>query len=396
MKVYKNNFSNDNYFLKHKTYVLHIVLFLLINGLFIVKYVSRTNFNPVLILILYSIIFVTLYSIIIKIYIRKLSEKTIRIIYWSFVGIIILGILLLHKLIDPLTIQVDRWSAINNFISTLFQEKYPYLAQTHLGGYGSPFPFWQFFHIPFYLMGDVGLGLLFIFIILSFSLKWILNNYRKAFVFLFLILVSPAFWYEVLVRSDLMYNFILCFIIISLIHKIDNSINKNPLLLGILCGLFLSTRLSIVVPFAIYLIPDFWSSELKRKISFILAGLTTFLITFIPLLIWDFNALIFFEYNPFILQSRQGSIYEITFLIIMVFYFAFKWKKDFSKQFSYTGIALFLFVGVTFFHKMITDSFSNGLFSPRYDLTYFNMALPYIFYAIASKNSESASLASSH
>lgn len=387
MKAFQDILSCYNYILRHKTYVLYLFLFLFINGLFIVKYGSRTNINPLLILIIYSVVFVILHS-----FITKFSRKNIAIIYWSFVGIIIIGIILLHKMIDPLTIQVDRWSALNNFISALFRGEYPYMAQTHLGGYGSPFPFWQVFHIPFYLIGDVGKAMLFIFIVLSLSLKWILNDYKKAFIYLFLMFISPAFWYEVLVRSDLMYNFILCFILISLIHKMDISIKKNPFVLGFICGLLLSTRLSIVIPFAIYLIPDFWNSELKRKLSFFLTGTATFIITFTPLLFWDFNALLFFEYNPFILQSRQGSLYEMFLLIFMVIFFGFKWKTDFSKQFSYTGIVLFIFVGITFIHMMITDNFSNGLFSPRYDLTYFNMALPFIIYTIASGDDKKNSL----
>ena len=60
--------------------------------------------------------------------------------------------------LDPMTIQVDRWSAIHNFLNHLVHGIYPYAAQTHLGGYGSPFPVWQLLHLPFYWLGNVGLS----------------------------------------------------------------------------------------------------------------------------------------------------------------------------------------------------------------------------------------------
>ena len=75
--------------------------------------------------------------------------------------------------IDPYSIKVDRWSAIHNFLTCLLAGEYPYAAQTHLGGYGSPFPVWQLFHLPFYLLGNVGLSLIVAVIIFAYSV-WLL------------------------------------------------------------------------------------------------------------------------------------------------------------------------------------------------------------------------------
>lgn len=380
MKTQKHIFLNNLF--KQKSYFTNQLFFLFVNGLFILKYVSRINVNPILILIAYIFTMLLLFFITNKHFV-KLNEKTGKKIYWIIVSFIIFGILILHKIVDPITIQVDRWSAIHNFIYTLFQGEYPYLAKTHLGGYGSPFPFWQFLHIPFYILGDVGLGMLFMIILLSVSLKLILRNYNNALLYLLMLIASPAFWYEVLVRSDLLYNFMLCFLVIVFINRKNITINKNSYLLGVLCGLILSTRLSVIIPFAIYLLPDFWHSGIKKQVKFLLTGFFSFILTFLPLLIWDFDSLIFFKFNPFILQSRQGSILEIIVLIIMIIFFGFRWKSNFTKQFSYTSIVIVFFVVITFMHRMISDNFSNGLFSSRYDLTYFNMALPFIIYSIS-------------
>jgi hypothetical protein len=288
--------------------------------------------------------------------------------------------------INPYAIHVDRWSAIHNFLHNLFQGLYPYSAKTHLGGYGSPFPIWQAFHIPFYLLGDVGLGMLFSIITLSIFLIWLFDNYLKAFLFNVLLAISPAFWYEVAVRSDLFYNFILCLIAITYIHKKRYSIQQHFLGLGILCGLFLSTRFSIVIPFAIYLFSDFIRSDIKQKFTFGAIIILVFIISFLPFIFWNFNTLFFFEYNPFILQTRQGSLLEVVLISSLGVFLSLKWKANILLCSSYISITLFILVSVTFLHRMISEHFVNGLFSSSYDITYFNMALPFIIFALASKD----------
>jgi hypothetical protein len=372
-------------FLYAKSYnslVISFFLFLLVNGLFICKYTSRLNINSTLIVLMYVCGIFLLFFFPFKKIVGERNKKKNILIFWLTALLIIIGILIAHSLINPFTIQVDRWSAIHNFIDALLRGEYPYLVQTHLGGYGSPFPFWQFLHIPFYLLGDVGLGMLFFFIILVLSLKGILKNYGKAVIYLLLLFLSPAFWYEVLVRSDLLYNFIFCFVIISFIHKNHLVIKQNYYLMGTICGLLLSSRLTIIIPFAIFLLTDFLEANFKEKFKFLLAASSAFTLTFLPFLLKNSSALLFFEYNPFVLQTRQGSFIELIGLTILILYFGLKSSKNISKQMYYTSISIVLFVGFTFLHRMITDNFSESLFSSMYDITYFNMALPFIIYSI--------------
>jgi hypothetical protein len=362
------------------------LLFLIINTLFVAKYTIRFGQNPVITVLAYCLFMSFIWWIT---YHKTLTKNTYKTAFYLVTSFSIIGISVLNYYINPLNLQVDRWSAIHNFLQHLFSGQYPYAAQTHLGGYGSPFPVWQVFHIPFYLLGNVGLGMLFSICILAVFLVWFFKDYSKSAIFILLLTISPAFWYEVAVRSDLIYNFILCFISIAIIHKKGFSIQNRTIGLGVLCGLFLSTRFSIVIPFAIYLFPDFLSSQIKTKIVFITTTILVFLITFLPLVFWSFDTLFFFKYNPFILQTRQGTPFETVIIASLGLYLAKKSKKNFTRCTTYTAVTFFSLVTITFLHRMISDNFVAGLFDSAYDITYFNMALPFIIYSLANTEIQS-------
>lgn len=359
---------------------IQFLLFLLINNLFVAKYASRiTPYYPILMAI-YTSAVILVYIVTVKknIELKKLPVKTT---YITLTLISLIGIFTLLHLINPYSVKVDRWSAIHNFLQNLFSGQYPYAARTHLGGYGSPFPVWQFFHIPFYLLGDVGLAMPFAFALMSIMLVWLFNSYKQALLFLSYLIISPAFWYEAAVRSDLLYNMILCFLSICILYKKNIRIADHYVLIAILCGLFLSTRLPIVIPFSLYLLPDFFKSNIKAKLIFILVAAAIFVISFLPLVFWNSNMLFFFKYNPFILQTRQGSVWETIIVATAGIYLSTKWK-DIKTCFFYTSTTLIVLVVLSIAYRMYKSG-NVDLFSTAYDITYFNMALPFIIFILA-------------
>ena len=106
----------------------------------------------------------------------------------------------LQYVVDPYSLQVDRWSAIHNFLAAMQQGDYPYGASTHLGGYGSPFPVWQILHLPFYFLGNVGLSIFVVVLVFIGTLYHIHSN-KVALMATILLFISPAFWYEIAVRT---------------------------------------------------------------------------------------------------------------------------------------------------------------------------------------------------
>ncbi len=369
------------------TQVLSYYLYLLINEFFILKY-SLRFVNPTWALvacILYAVgIIFFFYLIKQNRFVSSLNRKTVIVIALA----VILLLVLCQSMVDPYTLKVDRWSAIHNFLYNLFNGIYPYAAQTHLGGYGSPFPVWQVFHIPFYLFGNVGLSFLVGVGLFLDSIRRIFGC-QQAFMALLLLIVSPAFVYEVVVRSDLSTNFLVCAAIILYFHYYNITFNKHWLLLSVIIGLMASTRLSILVPFGIYFLRDFVSMDYRRQLLSVTVIFTFFTLTFLPFLLWNGEMLLFFEYNPFVLQSRQGNPLDFLLFIPLGIWFAFSWRNDINRYFFNTACLLLILVIVTFVHNMYLNDNWNELFESAYDITYFNMALPFLIVAVVHSNNKS-------
>lgn len=361
-----------------KTNRLALFLYIFINSLFILKYGLRLLpwYAVITACILYGglVVLANKYKYIIP----KLSYLNIQR-GTTFIALLIclLFLLAFQYIPDPMTIQVDRWSAIHNFLFNLTHGIYPYAAQTHLDGYGSPFPVWQLFHLPFYLMGNVGLSFIAGILLFVHSLSLHLKDKEEQIAFVFLG-SSPAFIYEVFVRSDLMTNFMVSMSILLYCIHYRLTIQKNPLLLGIIVGLMMSTRFSAIIPFCIYYFYDFFYAQLRQQVSFLSLVIFTFCITFLPFLLWDSQMLLFFEYNPFILQTRQGHPLDLLLLIPVGIALSFWQQKQPNRHFIASAVMLFLLVTVTFTHTMFVNNSWTELFDSTFDITYFGMALPFL------------------
>lgn len=353
-----------------------IGLYLLINSLFVLKYSMR---------ILPELSFVaTGIYLLFALFLLYLLSRPFQVnkILFGFLLLLTLSVLIcLQYSIDPYSLNVDRWSAIHNFLDYLVNGIYPYSAQTHLGGYGSPFPVWQLFHLPFYLVGNVGLSFVLATLLFVHSI-YQSKGLQSAFMCFVLLLCSPAFIYEVMVRSDLLSNFLVCCAVINYLFIYKVSIQRNIWLIGIIGGLFLCTRLSAVIPLIILYFREFLSISSKNKILLLFITICTFVITFIPFIFWNFSILHFTEYNPFVLQSRQGHLTDFLWIIPLGIFFSMTWKGSIE---YYGKMALFLFLLVVFIfvHNMYIHQNWSSLFDGFYDITYFNMSLPFIILSLS-------------
>ena len=117
-------------------YYTTLALYLVINVLFVEKYAARvTDYH-----LLFSLAYLLGAYLSINIILKKVATSFLSTKWLICVGFLFICIALgIQYKINPLTIQVDRWSAIHNFLVNLFQGNYPYGSSTHLGGYGSPF-----------------------------------------------------------------------------------------------------------------------------------------------------------------------------------------------------------------------------------------------------------------
>jgi len=354
-----------------------VLLYYLINTLFILKYGARINVTlAVGSALVYGILIMAL------VYCKKQNHlPQIRTSYLMALSVLAtVALIAIQYTINPWHLQVDRWSAIHNNLSYLLQGRFPYSARTHLGGYGSPFPVWQLFHLPFYALRNVGLSLFFAVWLVFVAFRRFYGT-RRASTLLLLLFASPAFIYEAAVRSDLMANFLICLSLVLFVWKSAGEFGKHLLSLSILCGLLLSTRFSAGIPLFILLLPCYFRLSLGKKILFPVLVLVVFALTFVPLLLWDGQMLLFFQYNPFVLQTRQGSLPVLIVCGLLCVSFALSWRGNAYYYLINSGLALFTLVLITFAYNMISSG-NYGLFTSTYDITYFDMSLPFVCSAI--------------
>jgi hypothetical protein len=353
-------------------------IYVLINLLFIVKYSLRIHIAASIVA---SLLYILLCGVMFYFIYKKQSDvgnKTLLLLFIS-ACVALIG---MQMSIDPYDIKVDRWSAIHNFLVRFFRGDYPYMAQTHLGGYGSPFPVWQIMHIPFFLLGNVGLSVFVGFGLFVYAIRAYADNV-VAFRSMVLLLVSPAFLYEVTVRSDMITIFLLVSAIVLLLYNYRVKLRTHFWSIAIGCGLLMSTRLTAIIPLAFLYLVEWWKMGNLRKIIFPMIVILLFVITFLPFVFWSLDDLFFFQYNPFVLQSRQIHSMDFLLFIPLFLYLAIVWtqERDDKKRFYHltTNITIFLLsiVAVTFTHNMVLSGNFN-LFSPAFDITYFNMSLPFL------------------
>lgn len=357
--------------------MLAYIPYLCINLIFVLKYSQRVTSHYFFVCVAFA-----LASIIFLYFLKPIINRLKKTSIWLFASLI--GLLLmagvLQCIIDPYQLQVDRWSAIHFFLDELFQGNYPYKAGTHLGGYGSPFPVWQCFHLPFYFLGNVGLS----FFVVSFIFVYSIYKFygAKSALYIWMLLVaSPAYWYESVVRSDLITNLILSATIVLWLKNKEIKLSGHIVSLACLIGLLASTRFISIVPIAALYGASFIKLSLKKQITFISIVAFVFVLTFLPFLLWEGESLLFFEYNPFVLQTRQGSWFVLLlFVIVAIVSVIYATRKN-KSLYLLTAYLLNFLVVTAFVEKMILNDAWGKLFSPMFDITYLSVALPfYVLY----------------
>ena len=109
-------------------------LFVVINALFLAKYSMRLSPLWPVAVILYSVIKLILPVL----WLKSKTRTALAVKAGAVTGILLM--LAAQLYIDPLSVNVDRWSALHYPISYLLDGQYPYSAPTHLGGRASAFP----------------------------------------------------------------------------------------------------------------------------------------------------------------------------------------------------------------------------------------------------------------
>ena len=363
-------------------------LFIIVNVLFVAKYSSRITGAASLCATLSAVVlyYVLLRLVIPYIYIGNSKFKISKFkIISAFCLLAFGGMVAVQYAIDPYGLQVDRWSALHFPIQNLLGGIYPYTANTHLGGSASPFPVWQILHIPFYLMGNVGLSF-FVAAALFLWSCWKVQGREKALVTGLLLCSSVAVWYEVAVRSDLITNMLLLAAIINLVfHRMSQQwVEERRCWIACAVGLLACTRILVLIPITVLLLPYFVRMSWRRQIGVVLLTMVVFALTFAPFALWDWQEFYYFQNNPWALQTRQGNLSDFMLFVPLAIFLAMNHQGNVIRYYRNSAIMLVAFVAVTFVHNMYAGE-NWDLFSSTYDITYFTTALPFCLLAVCGE-----------
>lgn len=356
-----------------------LALYLFINLLFVLKYSLRLSATVAAGCTVAYLAFVAIAFLLMRktFWQRKVSPRAL----WCIVALAVVALAALQLSINPYQLNVDRWSAISFFLHDLLHGSYPYAAKTHLGGYGSPFPVWQLFHLPFYLLGDVALSFVVATLLFTDSLRRLYGS-ATALIATLVLMASPAYLYEVAVRSDLITNFLLVAAVINYLRQRRCVLSQHLALYALLIGLTASTRLAAIIPLLIYVTADYLRLRWQKEALFAIAVIAIFMATLLPFMLWDSEMFFHFKYNPLSLQSERLPLVGLLLLFCVCLYAAYAWRNSFMAFHFLTAVCLFASVVLSMGSQMLSTGNAN-IFSSSYDITYYNMSLPFVITTIS-------------
>lgn len=359
------------------------VIFLVTNIFFVCKYVPRAGINPLLV----SLVYITGVLACAYIYQHKIakciSEQLARIISILLTIGILGSIACTIFLIDPYSLRVDRWSATTFFLDGLVQGIYPYGIHTHAAetNFPSPFPLWHYLNIPFWLIGDVGWIQAFFLLVFLGAIYYYFRSWRALLSALLIIYISPAYWWEIVTRSDGFSNALLVCSCILFMERYPIKMKDKWWLIAIISGCIASTRLSAIIPIALYLFRPWMDASFEKKVGFVGIVVSIAFMFFAPYIFWDTETWIFFQRNPFMSQTSPGNTWLLVVMVIIAILIAYK-KQTFYYFVSTTSAFIFCFMLVSQLGVIWSSPEPVTLFSICCDISYFTLALPYVIISL--------------
>jgi hypothetical protein len=361
-------------------------IYILINLLFICKYGIRQRFISIYFLII-------LYTFIAGLILFKnpfdfkiLKKINLKHYFIALSIALFITILAITFFTDGNTLHVDRWSAMDVAIRALLNGDYPYTATDHLNGRTSNFPGLLIIGIPFYLLGNVGYLQAVAFLLLSYTI-YKTFSIKIAFHYLLLLLISPAYWWEIFTISDLFSNMILVFcFIVHLERKLKDNLFKHPIMLGISTSFLVLTRGIVAIPLILFVFKDFWQIRMINQLKYVFSFGITFVLLIGLVLMNCPDLQTLKSCNPLVLQTSYLPSYIHLIALLLPFYFSFK-IKIFENDFYIACSLLILFPTLlAFMIRLNTIGFEKILTESYFDLSYLSIVLPFILYEIVDEN----------
>ena len=355
--------------------ILPFFTYIVINSIFVLKYtLKQSQFNTTTLTVLYAIAILLLAYVYTRVNLKHYYKPLFIIGVISFFFFTIY----LNIVVDGYTLNVDRWSAMTVGIEALLHGEYPYSAIDHLGGRTSNLPTLFFIGIPFYLIGNLGFLQSFAFLVFVYALFIIFKNYRDRLFCFALLVLSPAYLWEIYVKSDLMSNFIFVLLFVVIVqNRIFENKKINTGVLSFLSATLLLSRLTAIIPLTLLLFKTFYNFSLRKKIVFVtISILTLSLFTFIC-----FNQVEslehFKQHNPFELQNRQLPTLVSFITILIPTMYSFK-IKNLQSLIQATTYFMLIPIMIALILNISEDGLYYNVIGSGFDISYFNIAMPFL------------------
>ena len=356
------------------------LIYLFVNGLFVLKYSAGYALFAVPAYLVSSVIAALIYKRV------NFSPDFWRYAFWAAVSGFFVISVAVNYFTDGYSLNVDRWSAMEVGIRAVLENRYPYDIPDHMGRESSNLPVLILLGMPFYLLfGSVGYLQCFTFLLFIWLVYRIFGDYRLRLAGVALLLTSPAYLWEVYTKSDLLSNFIIVTVWGWMVCRICFGKKRmNTPLLATATALLLLTRLSAVIPVAVLLLRPFVKFSMTKKIIFtgtalvVAVGTVGFFFRNAP--DWDYIA----AHNPFAIQgSKQPVLLSVSYVALAALLsFRVRGLADFTR---WSGTVLFVAVLVPFLMYLMEYGYHNVIDESYFDISFFNMSVPFVITAMLFK-----------
>jgi hypothetical protein len=349
----------------------------MINSIFVYKYSSRLISLPWAITFIYLAGATLLFFVSLKEIKLNISKRRQNALFIFLVAAAALCLTLLMFRFDPATIRVGRYPAMHDWLSRLFDSEFPYNSDTRPSG----FPFLFVVAMPFYFLGDLGLLQVFGFLVFAGLVYLRFRNGGTAKIRCILLLIAtPVFVYEIVVRSELFSNMVLVLLYFAVFERLRTRAETFiPVLLGLAGGLILSTRGIVIIPYLVFFSYLLKKKSIKYNLTLGVSIIGGFLLTLVPFICW--NRDYFIHYGPFAIQSSYIPGWLLAAVVIVTCWLGLSAK---SLRAVYSAISFLLagIVAVVFFMAVIRVGWHAAVIESRFDISYFCFTIPFLLISL--------------
>ena len=136
-------------FLRKSFVTLPLIIYLIINGLFVIKYGPFGLAGNTVIFGIYSV-----FILLAFVFFNRIELRTVYLKYffWAIVAVFFLFTLILNHYVKLESLNVDRLDALDMGVEAVLNGEYPYNQVNRLGNESSNLPVLILLGLPFYLL----------------------------------------------------------------------------------------------------------------------------------------------------------------------------------------------------------------------------------------------------